>query len=446
MPIIPTPENATELTQHRSLRSKVFALANGKRRLVTRLGRVHFQDDDGQLKDIETDVEAEAGTGELVAAKLPYRFRLHKLGIGFDYESRAGGIVRVALVGINGQNNFDRTIAYDKTRNKNRVRFADVRTDLDIVIEVGRSGVKTFRILKSATAPRNFRWAVEYDEAGASKIGSEIRGLDNLNNEAREGRNRRQLELSLTNSTPTLQGNGRMRYFASESWTGKTKYIDPTTRIASWVDEAIYPVAIDPDITEDIGADNDDGAGRESNSTWKSSPGSYGSYLGANSPTAQYDPGFRFQTVAVDQGVTIDLANLKFNVTRKFGAYAGAVFYGDDVDDSAAWSDGTRPSQRTKTSASVTFARPSSTGIKTVDVTSIVQEIVNRGGWASGNDISLFGITYETTYRITVFEDFSNAGTDEAQLEIDYTAGGGGGGTTFHGHRRLPRMRSLLRM
>lgn len=426
MPIIPTPENATELTQHRTARSKVFALANGKRRLISKLGRVHFQDDDGQLKDIETDVEIEAGTGELIATKLPYRFRLHQLGIGFDYESREGGIVRMALVGIDGQNNFDRTISYTKNRNGNRVRFTDVRTDLDIVIEVGRSGVKTYRILKSATAPRNFRWAVEYDEAGALRIDNKIRGLDNINNDPRQGKQRREVEVTLTNSAPQLQGSGRMRYFSSEQWTGRTKYIDPVTHIASWVDEAIYPVAIDPDITEDIVANADDGHQIDT--------GFYALFVSAiycgstgGAAADKRHPGFRFQSVALDQGVTIDLANLKVNVTGKITNYGGATIYGDDVDDSAAWTNGTRPSTRTKTTASATLTRPASTGIKTVNVTSIVQEIVNRGGWTTGNDISLFGLSYETTYRITKIEDFNSAGTDEAQLEIDFTAGGGGG-------------------
>lgn len=415
MPIIPTPANATELTELRSARSKVFALANGTRRLVAKLGRVHFQDDDGQLKDIETDVEVEAGTGELIATKLPYRFRLHQLGIGFDYESRAGGIVRVALVGIDGQNNFDRTISYDKTRNKNRVRFADVRTDLDIVIEIGRHGVRTFRIIKSATAPRNFRWAVEYDASGASKIVSACYGKDSLDLTA---------QTHSTDSTPQLQQNGRMRYFNDESWTGNVKVIDPVTRIPSWKDTPTYPVIMDPTVTEDIAADADDG--HEANGAW----------VGAVSPIRigkgngyTFHLGFRFTTLAIDQGATINSATLKLNYEFSQYGGGGGTLYGSAVDNAAQWSGSVKPSNRTKTTASATFARHTTSGIKSFTVTSIVQEIINRAGWASGNSISLFALQTETTDRQTRFEDFSGAGTDEAQLEIDYTAGGGGGGT-----------------
>lgn len=41
---------------------------------------------------------------------------------------------------------------------------------------------------------------------------------------------------------------------------------------------------------------------------------------------------------------------------------------------------------------------------------------------------------------------WSGSNACSATLAVFKPAGGGGGGTTFHGHRRLPRMRSLLRM
>jgi hypothetical protein len=63
-------------------------------------------------------------------------------------------------------------------------------------------------------------------------------------------------------------------------------------------------------------------------------------------------------------------------------------------------------------------------------VTSIVQEIVNQGGWASGNAMAL--LMYGTT-AILQITSYDTSTTLCARLAIDYTAGGGGGGgITMH--------------
>src|SRR5690606_24113352 len=61
------------------------------------------------------------------------------------------------------------------------------------------------------------------------------------------------------------------------------------------------------------------------------------------------------------------------------------------------------------------------------DVTSIVQEIVNRAGWVSGNAINLYALAdTETVTSIDQWDDFSTTSGTPAQLDIDYTEGGGG--------------------
>lgn len=427
MPIIATPENATELTQLRGLRSKVFALANGKRRLITKLGRVHYHDDSNALQDIELATKVEPGTGEIIANRLPYRFRLRTTGVGFNYQSREdGGVVRKALTRV-GESNINQNANFNPTVNGNRVRYTNVVNGLDVIFDITRSGVKTYWVPKTTSAPKTVRWAMEYDGEGLglARISNEIRGLDNLLGEPREGRNRRPLNVSLSDGAATLQASGRYRFFRDETWTGETQIIDPDTRIRSWVNEVIYPVAVDPDITEEIAATADDGYERDTTNAWIDTY--TGHYLGKIGG-GQYHTGWRFQSVAIPAGSTIDLANLKLRAVNNFGgAWGGGTAYGYDTDNSGAWTSSTRvPSVTAKTSASATITRPTAAGLYTYNVTSLVQEIVDRGGWSSGNNISLFAITYETTARATIFEDFSNSGTDEPTLEIDYTEGGGG--------------------
>lgn len=424
MAIIETPIDATEeLIDKRTPHTKTFRLENGKNRLVSKIGLVHYKDkeDNDRLKDIDTRVQVE--DGNILLKTAPYDFVLHKEGIGFDYTSKEGGKATVILSEI-GDNLFrdnPTPIVED-----NKIIFENVDTDLDIVIQLNRAGIQTFRILKTDKAVRKFKWSIECDEVKKFRISDEIKGIDNKDNTLRdEAKQQREIQLITSKLNETLQ-NGKIVYEKLEEWTGKTKFIDRETRIPELKDEAIYPVVIDPDITEEIVANTDDGNERVGGSGWQ-----YGSIFCGQLAGDNRHPGFRFQSVNVPVGATIDLATLKLNFTASHGGGGGGNVFGSDVDSADAWS-GTSivPSNRTQTSATAVLPRYTTSGIKSIIVTSIVQEIVGRAGWNSNQNISLFAITYESTYRYTRFEDFSAAGTDEPTLEIDYTEAGGSSSST----------------
>lgn len=172
------------------------------------------------------------------------------------------------------------------------------------------------------------------------------------------------------------------------------------------------------DIVENIAASGDDAHSLLGTQYLAATQLGFGNY-----PT-DYDftTGFRFTTIGLDQGVTIDLAVLKFNVQFTVGTPDVNV-YGDDIDDAAVWSTSNRVSNITKTTASANYTS-AATGNQQVTVTSIIQELVDRGGWASGQDMALAmfdnGITGANWGLI---EAFDHAGTTEASLEIDFTAG-----------------------
>lgn len=425
MPQIALPVDAiSEVTARRNARCKVFRMQNGKLRTITKAGLLaHYRQQDGSLADIELEPEIDDATGERVANKLPYQFRLHPLGIGFDYRSRTtGALVRVALTQVGGVA-FDRSITYLATitgPKNNRIKFWNVATDLDIVIEITAESMRTFRVLKSENAPRSFRWAIEYEPDGEVHISSEIRGHDNHDEQPREGGLKRRLRLSLNDTNPQLQASGRMRFVRTESWNGQTLKFDVENRIPAWQDDAIYPVVIDPDITENTSSTGDDGY-EDSGNAWN---GTYHTiYLGDGN---NFRGAWRFQTLAVDQGSDIDLAVLKLNVVGNIGGYSSGTFWGADIDDSSAWGSSNKPSTQTKTTASAVFARPTGNGIHSIDMTSILQEQVDRPGFANGNDVSYFCDSGEAG-RYTKFEDFDNVGSNPATFEVDWTAGGGGG-------------------
>jgi len=113
--------------------------------------------------------------------------------------------------------------------------------------------------------------------------------------------------------------------------------------------------------------------------------------VGYNSAT--FDAGLRWQSVNIPNASTIDSATLSIYISAVGGSLSTDIT-GIDEDDTATWSAGSRPSQRARTTAKVT-ANAANWGNygagkwATIDITSIVQEIVDRAGWVANNDLAI---------------------------------------------------------
>ncbi|MBI2891215.1 MAG: LamG domain-containing protein, partial [Nitrospirae bacterium] len=103
--------------------------------------------------------------------------------------------------------------------------------------------------------------------------------------------------------------------------------------------------------------------------------------------------GMRFLSVPIPQGAAITSAYVEFETDETGSTTTNLTFNGEAADSAAAFTSGAyNISSRTKTTASVAWNSVpawSTLGEKhqSPDLTSIVQEIVNRSGWASGNNI-----------------------------------------------------------
>ncbi|MEL7001217.1 MAG: T9SS type A sorting domain-containing protein [Bacteroidota bacterium] len=107
--------------------------------------------------------------------------------------------------------------------------------------------------------------------------------------------------------------------------------------------------------------------------------------------------GMRFTGLSIPSGVTIENAYIQFTTDETSSGSSNLTIRGHDVNDS--WSFGSSNydiSNRSLTSASVSWSPSSWTSVgqagsgqRTPDIKSIIQEIVNRSGWNSGNDISI---------------------------------------------------------
>lgn len=172
------------------------------------------------------------------------------------------------------------------------------------------------------------------------------------------------------------------------------------------------------DLTAQVGSDNDDAEQNGSSMDLDSNDldifrSSSGSHVGV-----------RF-TVNIPQGATINSAVLRFTArdNQTSGTPSGTI-YADDSDDAAAFTSSDDDiSGRTATTAQVTWDSVGSwiSGERydTPDISSVVQEVVNRGSWASGNSMVLIVETVTGSQRSAVSHDY--APSDAPQLIVSYS-------------------------
>jgi cysteine-rich repeat protein len=103
--------------------------------------------------------------------------------------------------------------------------------------------------------------------------------------------------------------------------------------------------------------------------------------------------GLRFRDIDIPPNSKILESYIQFEAGASDSETTHLTFFGEDVDDSTEFTSSNGDiSGRTKTSASVTWSNiPSWTTnyhYKTPDLSSIIQEVVDRGGWVEGNSIA----------------------------------------------------------
>jgi hypothetical protein len=137
--------------------------------------------------------------------------------------------------------------------------------------------------------------------------------------------------------------------------------------------------------------------------------------------------GLRFNGISIPQGATITKAYLQYTVDEVTSTSCNLTLKGEGSDNSAAFITSTKNvSSRVKTAASVNWIPATWTAIdlagaaqQSPDIKSIVQEIVNRTGWVSGNSLA-FIITGTTTGKRTAVA-FETSSDKAAKLQIEYT-------------------------
>lgn len=138
--------------------------------------------------------------------------------------------------------------------------------------------------------------------------------------------------------------------------------------------------------------------------------------------------GLRFTNLAIPQGATINRAYVQFTVDETNTGTTNLLIRGHDTNNASAFTSASNNvSGRTKTSASVTWnpsgwttVGQSGSSQRTPEIKSIVQEIVNRSGWTSGNNMVL--ILTGTGERTA--EAYEGSSSSAPLLHVEYSIGG----------------------
>lgn len=113
------------------------------------------------------------------------------------------------------------------------------------------------------------------------------------------------------------------------------------------------------------------------------------SYFIAQVSVNTWTVGFRFLSVTIPQGTTIDSARLELSTVATCPEPTGceSICWGEDTDNSAVFYSGDTPVDRDKTTACDTLTvisedTPNGENFRSFDVTPVLQEILDRGGFA----------------------------------------------------------------
>lgn len=145
--------------------------------------------------------------------------------------------------------------------------------------------------------------------------------------------------------------------------------------------------------------------------------------------------GLRFTDVKIPQGATVIDASVEFEVDRQSTGDVGVRIQAQAADNASTFSSNRwSVTSRTKTAASVDWddlpSLPTNTKVTTPSITPVIQEVINRGGWQSGNALALImSKKYGSSYR--AYESFDSEPVNAAKLRIVYQAQAGGTQTTY---------------
>lgn len=382
-----------EIISKRRTHSKTFDLGGRKRKVRVSRAPLHYLRD-GRLVDIDTTPRL---AGKLLeVSEAPYRLKIDPERPAYLYTTETGRQVEVELIEVGGQ-----PVNARSAQEAGTVRWRGVAPQTDAAFRPLRKGIEALVVLYGPDAPRTWKWRVRGDQDLLLPP---------------KGKDAKGQSLELTHS---YDGD-----VLTIVWTGRATSRRILRRKEGATEDIAWPVVIDPTVNESIGAGADDVfsvwiGGNQANFYSTFTYVAAGTQYVTRSITLSGFAGLRFQTVAVPQGAVLSSATLAIDIIQINGA-PNVDIYADVTDDAPAWANsvGNRVFDISRTTATKNIA-PTALGPYPIGITAIVQEIVGRSGWQSGNDLRL-GFFPAASTGLVVFAAFEHTTRTEAQLEIEY--------------------------
>jgi len=197
-------------------------------------------------------------------------------------------------------------------------------------------------------------------------------------------------------------------------------------------------------VTVQVEADADDGyrSGDGFGSFTYSNNAAYVSIGALNSGSGSEDTTcyFRFLSVGIPAGSIILTAKLQYKLHENYTVSSKTCdIHAEDADSAGAIANDSAmtTSQSAATSAKTTWTLATSTSsafLDSADFTAVIAEVVARGGWASGNNMTIHllnptdaGMSEDRQMKI---KSHDSAGADAAKLVVTYSAPPKAGGVT----------------
>lgn len=188
------------------------------------------------------------------------------------------------------------------------------------------------------------------------------------------------------------------------------------------------PRGNDPNLTRIVAAGDDDG--NENGIGALITDGETVDIASRTDPSSQYYKagGFRYTDIAIPKGSNIDVAyqSVYFSTASDPGTY----IYGHDADDADDLNDNPHiisEAYRPRTSASAYWYSESNLSLwqDTPSLVSVIQEIIGRPGWSSGNAVMMLWIPITSeNFKTCYVQAYEGTSALRNKIYIEWTEGG----------------------
>ena len=147
--------------------------------------------------------------------------------------------------------------------------------------------------------------------------------------------------------------------------------------------------------------------------------------------------GMRFTNITIPKGSTITSAYLTLtSYTDRSSTVVRSKIRGEDADNPSAFSDYSDYSGRPRTSAEVNWdsipAWTAETEYNSPEIKTVIQEIIDRANWASGNAVVIFWDDHDdrsdhNSETVRAAYAYDSSSTKAPKLHIEYTPPAPGG-------------------